>query len=238
VATARALKMHGGAFIMKPGKTPDKKIIIKPNRKALIKGCDNLKKQIENVHIHGIPCVVAINRFPGDIKEELEIIKKKAIEYGAEDAVISEVWEKGGLGGIDLGKAVIKVIKKPHKMRFLYNSNASIKEKIERIATKIYGAKRVKYSNLALKKIRLFTKLGFSKFPINMAKTHHSISHDANLKGAPIGYVFPIRDIKVSAGGGYVYPLAGTIRTMPALPSTPAATRMDIDKEGNTIGLF
>ena len=238
VATARALKMHGGAFKIKPGKAPDMKIIRKPNKKALIKGCENLRKQIENVHIHGIPCVVAINKFPGDTYEELNIIKKKAIEYGAEDAVISEVWAKGGLGGINLGKAVIKAIGIPHKMKFLYNVNDSIKEKIERIATSIYGAKKVKYSKLALKKIKLFTKLGFSKFPINMAKTHHSISHDAKLKGAPEGYVFPVRDVRVSAGGGYIYPLAGTIRTMPALPSVPAATRIDIDKEGKTVGLF
>ena len=238
VVTLRALKMHGDAFVLKPGVTPNKKLIWKPNLKALIKGCENLRKQIENVHIHGIPCVVAINRFPKDDKKELDFLLKKAKELGAEDAAISEVFEKGGKGGIKLAKAVVKVINKPHQMKFLYSNDMPIKKKIEKIATKIYGAKKVSYSSLANRKIKLFTKLGYSKFPINMAKTHHSISHDPKLKGAPTGYTLPVRDVRISVGAGFIYPLVGKVWTMPALPSVPAATRVDVNKEGKTVGLF
>ena len=166
------------------------------------------------------------------------MIRRKACEYGAEDAVVSEVWEKGGKGGINLAKAVVKALDKPHKMRFLYPTSASIKTKIRGIATKIYGASSVEYSQLAEKKITLYTKLGYSKFPINMAKTHHSISHNSDWKGAPSGYRIPVRDIRVSVGAGFIYPLLGAIKMMPGLPSHPAAAEIDIDKDGETVGLF
>ncbi len=238
VATVRALKMHGGAFSVRPGVPLDKKVIAKPNMKALEKGCENLAKQIENVRIHGLPAVVAINRFSTDTDEEIELIRKKAIEFGAEDAVTSEVWEKGGEGGIELARAVVKALDKPHKMKFLYPDDASIKEKIEIIATKIYGAEAIDYSPLAEEKIKLYTKLGYDKFPINMAKTHLSLSHDPNLKGAPKNFRVPIREVRASVGAGFLYPILGKMRTMPGLPSVPAATKVDIDRQGKTVGLF
>ena len=239
VASVRALKMHGGAFEAKPGKPLDEKIISKPNIKALEKGCENLTKQIENVHLHGVPVVVAVNRFNTDNKEELEFVKKKAVECGAEHAEVSELWEKGGEGGIDLAKAVVKSLEeRPHKMKFLYPDNVSIKEKIETIAKKIYGADGVDYLPEAEEKIKLYTKLGYGKFPINMAKTHLSLSHDPNLKGRPTGFRVPIRDIRASVGAGFLYPILGTMRTMPGLPSHPAAEKVDLDKDGKIVGLF
>jgi formate--tetrahydrofolate ligase len=238
VATVRALKMHGGAFEVRPGVPLDKKIIAKPNMKALDKGCENLAKQIENVRILGVPVVVAINRFSTDSKEEIEMIKKRALEFGAEDAVVSEVWEKGGEGGIELAKAVVKALDRPYKMKFLYPDNASIKEKIETIATKIYGADGVDYLPLAEERIELYTKLGYNKFPINMAKTHLSLSHDPHLKGAPKSFRVPIREVRASVGAGFLYPILGKMKTMPGLPSIPAATKIDIDGEGKVVGLF
>ncbi|MCQ9207433.1 MAG: formate--tetrahydrofolate ligase [Omnitrophica bacterium] len=238
VATIRALKMHGGAFEMRPGKPIDKKLVAKPNMEALEKGCENLAKQIENVLIHGIPVVCAINRFSTDTEEELEFVRKKAIELGASDACISEVWEKGGKGGIALARAVVKALDEPHKMKFLYPNHASIKDKINAVATKIYGASGVDYLPLAKERIKLYTKLGYAGFPINMAKTHLSLSHDPKLKGAPKNFRVPIRDVRASVGAGFLYPVLGAMRTMPGLPSVPAATRVDIDRNGKIVGLF
>jgi formate--tetrahydrofolate ligase len=238
VATVRALKMHGGAFKARPGVPLDKKLIARPNMKALEKGCENLAKQIENVHIHGIPVACAINRFSTDTDEEIEFVRKKAIELGAEDACVSEVWEKGGKGGIKLARAVVKMLDKPHKMKLLYGNNASIKKKIEIVAAKIYGASGVDYLPLAEERIRLYTKLGYAKFPINMAKTHLSLSHDPKLKGVPKNFRVPIRDVRASVGAGFLYPVLGAMRTMPGLPSVPAATKVDIDRNGKTVGLF
>lgn len=238
VATVRALKMHGGAFKVQPGRPLDKKVVEKPNMKALEKGCENLAKQIENVHIHGIPCVVAINRFITDTDEEIEFVRKKAVQFGAEDACVSEAWEKGGAGGIKLARAVVKMLDKPHEMKLLYPNNISIKRKIEIIATRIYGASGVDYLPLAEERIRLYTRLGYAKFPINIAKTHLSLSHDPKLKGAPKNFRIPIRDVRASVGAGFLYPVLGAMRTMPGLPSVPAATRVDIDRNGKTVGLF
>lgn len=238
VATVRALKMHGGAFEVRPGVPLDEGLAAKPNMEALTKGCKNLAKQIENVRIHGIPCVVAINRFTQDKDEEIELIRKKAIEAGADDALSADVWAKGGSGGIELAKAVVAALDKPHKMKLLYPDDITIKAKIETIATKIYGADGVDYEPLAEERISLYTKLGYDKFPINMAKTHLSLSHDPNLKGAPKGFRVPICDVRASVGAGFLYPILGKMRTMPGLPSVPAATKVDIDEDGKTVGLF
>ncbi len=238
VATVRALKMHGGAFEMRPGKRFDSKLAEKPNPAALERGCENLKKQIENVLIHGIPAVVAINRFITGTDEEIKFVKKKALEFGASDVCVSEVWEKGGKGGIELARAVVKALDKPHRMKFLYSDKCSIKEKIETVAVKIYGASGVEYLPLAEERIKLYTKLGYAGFPINMAKTHLSLSHDPKLKGVPKNFKIPVRDIRVCAGAGFLYPVLGVMRTMPGLPSVPAATRVDIDKNGKIVGLF
>lgn len=238
VATVRALKMHGGAFEVRPGVPLDEKLVIKPNMSALEKGCQNLAKQIENVHIHGVPAVVAINRFTQDRDEEIGLIRKKALEAGADDAVPVEVWARGGEGGVELAEAVVKVLNKPHKMKFLYPDDLSIKEKIEVIATKVYGADGVDYEPPAEERIAVYTKLGYSRFPINMAKTHLSLSHDPKWKGIPRNYRIPIRDVRASVGAGFLYPILGKMSTMPGLPSVPAATKVDIDKDGKIVGLF
>ena len=238
VTTVRAMKMHGGAFTFRPGAKPPTAEIEKPNSDAVAKGCENLVKQIENVLIHGVPAVVCVNKFDSDTDEEIEIIKEKALAAGAEDAVLSEVWRYGGKGGEDLARAVVKAAEKPNNFKFLYPLDISIKEKIETIATKIYGAAGVDYAPLANRKIDLYTKQGFDKLPLCMAKTHLSLSHDPKLLGRPTGYILPIRDINASVGAGFLYPLCGEMRTMPGLPSVPAGTKVDIDEDGNTVGLF
>jgi formyltetrahydrofolate synthetase len=238
VATVRALKMHGGGFEFIPGKGVDKELMEKPNADAVEKGCENLEKMIENMKMFGVNVVVAINAFSSDSKEEIEVIRQKAKAAGAEDAVISRVWEKGGEGGRELAQAVVKAAEKKSDFKFLYPLDWSIKEKIEAIATKIYGADGVDYLPAAEAKIDLYTKQGFSSLPICMAKTHLSLSHDPNLKGRPTGFRVPIRDIRASIGAGFLYPLLGEMRTMPGLSKVPAGTRVDIDDDGKIVGLF
>jgi len=237
VCSVRALKMHSGDFKVVAGK-PLSEDLLRENTDAVERGGCNLEKQIENMKQFGIPVVVAINKFTSDTKNEIEAIRKKAIAAGAEDAVLSEVWEKGGEGGRDLAKAVDKAANKPSNFKFLYDINASIKQKIETIATKIYGAKDVQYDPEAEKKIALYTKLGYDKLPLCMAKTHLSLSHDPNLKGAPKGFTLPVRDVRASGGAGFLYPLCCTMRTMPGLPSEPAGERIDLDQNGKIVGLF
>lgn len=237
VASIRALKMHGGAFDAPPGKPLPPEVYGKPNRAALERGCENLAKHIENVTLHGIPAVVAINRFLTDTDEEIDLVRKFARSAGAEDAVPSEAWALGGEGARELAQAVVKAVGKPHQMKFLYPDDAPLKKKIEIIATKIYGADGVDYLPEAEAKIKLFTKLGYDKLAVNMAKTHLSLSHDPNLKGRPRGFRVTVRDIRASVGAGFVYPLLGEMRTMPALPSVPAAVHVDL-KDGKVVGLF
>ncbi|GFP39500.1 formate--tetrahydrofolate ligase, partial [Candidatus Hakubella thermalkaliphila] len=238
VATVRALKMHGGGFKFPPGHAPDKETIERENVEAVEKGCENLEKHIENVLLHGVPVVVAINHFDSDTDAEIETIRKRAIAAGAEDAVVSQVWAKGGEGGVDLAKAVVKAAEKPSQFRFLYPLEASIKEKIEIIATKVYGAEGVDYLPLAEEKIQLYTRLGYDRLPLCMAKTHLSLSHDPRLMNRPTGFRVPIRDVRASVGAGFLYPLLGEMRTMPGLPTVPAGTKVDIDEKGNVVGLF
>jgi formate--tetrahydrofolate ligase len=237
VATVRALKMHGGVGKIVAGKPlPDE--LVKENLPALEKGFANLQKHIENMKLHGIPVVVAVNRFTPDTDKEIELIRKLAKQAGAEDAVPSEVWAYGGEGGKELAQAVIKAADKPSNFRFLYKLDWSIKKKIETIATNIYGAKDVRYDSLANRKIKLYTELGYDKLPICMAKTHLSLSHDPELKGRPTGFTLPIRDVRASVCAGFLYPLCGEMRTMPGLPSVPAGTRYDITEDGKILGLF
>ena len=237
VATVRALKMHGGVGRVVAGKPLDE-ALTRENIPAVEKGCENLAKMIESVRHFGLPAVVALNRFTTDTDSEIEAVRQKALEAGAEDAVPSTVWADGGAGGEDLARAVVKAAEKPTQFDFLYPLDASIKEKIETIATKIYGADGVDYLPLAEQKIRLYTKLGYDKLPICMAKTHLSLSHDPNLKGRPRGFRVPILDIRASVGAGFLYPLLGEMRTMPGLPSIPAGTKVDIDETGRVVGLF
>jgi len=236
--SVRALKMHGGGITLIPGHKVDKETMGRENVGAVEKGCENLEKQIENLRLFGIPVVVAINRFDTDTEDEIEVIREKAKSAGAEKAVINEVWAKGGEGGFELAEAVVEACEKKNTFHYLYPLDMPIKEKIETIATKIYGADGVEYSSLAERKIKLFTQWGLDKLPICMAKTHLSLSHDPNLKGRPRGFKVPIRDVRPSAGAGFLYPLCGEMRTMPGLPSHPAGMDVDIDEEGKTVGLF
>ena len=238
VCTVRALKMHGGAFKAPPGKKIDEAVLKREDVGAVKKGGANLQKHIENIKLFGVPVVVAINRFLYDTDKEIAAVKEIAVNSGAEGAVLSEVWEKGGEGGIELAKAVIKMCEKKSDFRFLYPLDMPIKEKIETIAKKIYGAKEVNYSETAQKKIDYYTRLGYDKLPICMAKTHLSLSHDPELKARPSDFILPVRDIRISAGAGFLYPLCGQMRTMPGLPSVPAGTKVDIDKNGKIVGLF
>lgn len=236
VCSARALKAHAGICKVIPGK-PLEKCLSEENLKALEKGVSNLKKQIENVRLFGIPIVVAINKFDSDTDKEIDFIKRKAIEFGANDCKISEVWQKGSLGGLELGKSVIKLAGRPKDFKFLYPLNSTIEDKIKTIATKIYGARAVIYSSLAKDKIRLFTRIGWDKLPVCMAKTHLSLSHDPKLLGAPKDFILPIRDIRAYIGAGFLSPLCGAIQTMPGLPSHPRGENIDIDSKGDIIGL-
>jgi len=237
VASIRALKMHGGGPKVVPGR-PLPKAYQEENVELLKAGCANLKKHIENAKLFGVNVVVAINRFTGDTNREIEVVKEAALEAGAEGAYVSEVWAKGGEGGVELAEAVVRACEKPSEFKFLYDVNAPIKEKIETIATKIYGAKGVDYAPEAEKKIKLYEKLGYDKMPICMAKTHLSLSHEPSWKGVPTDYILPVRDIRASVGAGFLYPLCGEMRTMPGLPSYPAFMKVDIDENGKVVGLF
>jgi formate--tetrahydrofolate ligase len=238
VATVRALKMHGGVFEFIPGKGVDTNLMNKPDVEGVIKGCSNLEKMIENMKLFGVPVVVAINHFETDSEEEIEAIRESSINAGAEDAVVSKVWLNGGNGGLELAEAVARAAEKKSEFKFLYPLDWPIRKKIEEIATKIYGADGVDYLPEAESKIELYTRQGFDKMPVCMAKTHLSLSHDPQLKGRPTGFTVPIRDVRASVGAGFLYPLLGTMRTMPGLPEVPAGTKVDIDEDGNIVGLF
>ena len=237
VATVRALKMHGGVGNVRPGK-PLPPELVTENLPALEKGCANLIKHVENARLFGVSVVVAVNRFTEDTDAEVELIRKMAIQAGAEGAYLSEVWAKGGDGGRELAEAMVAACEKPSQFKLLYPDDAPIKQKIEAIATKIYGADGVDYDAVAERKIETYTRWGLGNLPICMAKTHLSLSHDGNLKGRPTGFRVPIRDIRPSAGAGFLYPLLGAFTTMPGLPSAPAAFNVDIDEDGNILGLF
>jgi formyltetrahydrofolate synthetase len=238
VSTIRALKMHGGGPRVTAG-APLDPAYTEENLDLLHKGADNMVAHIKNAQRFGIPVVVGINRFQHDTDAEIELVRKIALEAGAEDAVMTNHWAEGGRGAVALGEAVVEACKKPSDFSFLYPLETGIKEKIETIATKIYGADGVEYSEEAEKKIKRYNRLGFDQLPICMAKTHLSISHDASLKGVPTGFTIPIRDIRASVGAGFIYPLVGTMSTMPGLPTRPAYYDVDIDLEtGRVVGLF
>jgi formyltetrahydrofolate synthetase len=237
VATIRALKMHGGGPKVVAGQ-PLAHAYTEENLELLEKGCSNLAKMVQNARKFGIPVVVAVNRFQHDTAAEVELVRKKALEAGAAEAVMSNHWAEGGAGAVALGKAVIAACEQPSKFQFLYPLEMGIKEKIETIVREIYGGAGVEYSPEAEKKIALYDRLGFNKLPICMAKTHLSLSHDANLKGAPTGFTVPVRDVRASVGAGFLYPLLGTMSTMPGLSTRPGYYEIDIDmKTGRVIGL-
>ena len=237
VATVRALKMHSGRFTIVAGK-PLPEGLKQEDLDALAAGIGNLQKQIENVRLFGIPVVVAVNRFPGDTDAEIEFVRNAAVEAGASAAHVSTLFADGGKGGEDLAHALVKAAEEPSSFRLLYPDEASLKEKIETLATKVYGADGVDYEPLAEQQLAKFEACGYGRLPICMAKTQYSLSHDPNLKGRPTGFRFKVRDARVSVGAGFVYPLAGEIMTMPGLPKVPAAEAIDLNAEGEIVGLF
>jgi formyltetrahydrofolate synthetase len=237
VATVRALKMHGGGPKVVAGRPLDK-AYTEENLGLLEAGMPNLLKHIENAKMFGVPVVVAINSFKYDTKNEVALIKRLVEEAGSM-AVACTHWMNGGKGAKELGEVVMDACKQKSQFEFLYPLEWDIKKKIETIAMKVYGASGVDYSPEAEAKIALYTKLGFDKLPICMAKTHLSLSHDATLKGRPTGFRLPIRDIRASVGAGFLYPLCGTMRTMPGLPTRPVFYDVDLDlKTGKVLGLF
>jgi formate--tetrahydrofolate ligase len=236
VATVRALKMHSGRFKIVAGKPLDP-AITEENMTALEEGVVNLVAHIENVQRVGLPVVVAINAFPTDTEREWAFIEKVAREAGAVAAVPSTHFADGGAGAADLARAVVQAADKPSDFHYLYPLELGIKEKIATIATQFYGAGQVEYSEEADSKINLYTKLRYGNLPVCMAKTHLSLSHEPKWKGRPTGYTFPVRDVRLSAGAGFIYPLCGTMLTMPGLPHDPAGAHMDIDEHGEVVGL-
>ncbi|HJQ96426.1 MAG TPA: formate--tetrahydrofolate ligase, partial [Acidimicrobiia bacterium] len=237
VATVRALKTHGGGPRVVLGRPLDK-AYTEENLSLLQAGLPNLLAHIRTVKRFGLPVVVAINSFPTDTWAETNTIRETALEAGASAAVPADHWAKGGEGARDLAEAVVAACEEPSDFSYLYPLNMGIRQKIEIIARDIYGAGGVEYSPLAVSQIEGFERAGFGYLPICMAKTHLSISHDPSLKGAPSGFIVPVREVRASVGAGFIYPLLGEMRTMPGLGSTPAYQRVDIDDAGNVIGLF
>src|SRR5512143_2744034 len=238
VATIRALKMHGGGPKVVAGRPLDK-AYTEENLPLLMAGAGNLAKHIENAKMFGVPVVVAVNSFKYDTDPEIKLVQKIALEAGAEGAFKCTHWMHGGKGAIELGEAVMAAAKKTNHFEFLYPLDMPIKQKIETIATRIYGADGVDYTPEADAKVDLYTRLGFANLPICMAKTHLSLTHDPNVKGRPTGWRLPIRDIRASVGAGFLYPLCGAMRTMPGLPTRPVFYDVDLDLQtGKVVGLF
>lgn len=228
VATVRALKMHGVVPKTELGKV---------DMAALEKGLANLTKHIENVHKFGLPAVVAINAFPTDTKEELDFVEEKCNALGASVA-LSQVWAKGGEGGVELAEKVLEAMKQPADFHYMYEVEQSIPEKIEAIAKAIYGADGVDFTAPAKKQLAEIEALGLDKMPICMAKTQYSLSDDATKLGRPEGFRITVKELRISAGAGFIVALTGNILTMPGLPKKPAAENMDIDVNGKITGLF
>jgi len=228
VVTIRALKMHGGGPTVVPGE-PLKKEYVEEHLELVDKGSCNMQKHIKNIASYGVPVFVAVNTFSTDTKAELDLVIKKAIEAGAVGAHECSHWALGGKGIVDLATAVADACQKPSNFDFLYPLNLTLKEKIEIIVKQMYGGDGVTYEELAEKKLETYERQGFGNLPICMAKTHLSLSSDPSAKGVPTGFVIPIRDVRASVGAGFIYPLVGTMSTMPGLPTRPVFYEIDID---------
>ena len=235
VATVRALKAHSGRFKVVAGKPLPPEMLLE-NIDDVRAGAANLVKQIENVKVHGVSPVVAINAFPTDHASEHQAIREIAESVGARVAVCTH-FSDGGAGAVELAQAVVEACEEPTQFQLLYPDTASLTEKIEKIATTIYGAASVEYSELAQSQLARYEANGFGSLPICVAKTHLSISGDASLKGAPTGHVLKVREVRASVGAGFVYPICGDMRTMPGLGSHPAALNIDIGPDGRIVGL-
>ena len=237
VVTVRALKAHSGNYRVVAGKALPA-AMLERNVADVEAGAVNLIKQIQNVKLHGVTPVVAINTFESDHPDEIAAIQRIALEAGAIGAVVARHHAEGGKGAAALAEMVVSACDTLNEFRFLYELDQPLKAKIEAIATNIYGASAVSYEAQAEKQLRDYEANGFGHLPICMAKTHLSLSHDANLKGAPTGFTLPIREVRASVGAGFIYPIVGEMRTMPGLSEHPAAERVDVDDEGNVVGLF
>ena len=235
VATVRALKVHSGRFRVVAGR-PLPQEMVKENPEDVWAGAANLRKQVENIRIHGVTPVVAINAFPTDHPSEQAAVREIAEELGVRSAVCHNFAE-GGRGAAELAEAVVEAAEEPSSFHFLYPIEASLREKIETVATRVYGADGVEYYPPAAEQLDSFERNGFGKLCVCIAKTHLSISSDPKLKGAPTGWKLPVREVRASVGAGFVYPICGEMRTMPGLPSHPNAERIDIDDRGEIVGL-
>jgi len=235
VATVRALKVHSGKYRVVAGRPlPEELLVESPD--DVLAGAENLRKQINNVKLHGVTPVVAINAFPTDHASEHDAIRQVAAAMGARVAVCTH-FADGGAGATDLARAVVEACSEPTEFRFLYPDEASLTDKIEAVATKVYGAGRVEYSTAAGQQLARYERNGFGHLPVCIAKTHLSISADASLKGAPTGHTLAVREVRASVGAGFVYPICGDMRTMPGLGTTPAASIIDLDDNGEIVGL-
>ena len=229
VATIRALKMHGGVA---------KSDLAEENVQAVVDGLPNLEKHLENIQdVYGLPAVVAINKFPLDTEAELQAVYDACQKRGV-DVVISDVWANGGAGGKELAEKVVELAEGDNHFQFVYNEEDSIETKLNKIVTKVYGGKGVRLTPAAKRELKQLEELGFSNYPICMAKTQYSFSDDAKKLGAPKDFVVTIGQLKVSAGAGFIVALTGAIMTMPGLPKVPASEKIDVDKDGNISGLF
>jgi formate--tetrahydrofolate ligase len=235
VATVRALKAHSGKYKIVAGK-PLPPELLAENPDDVLVGAANLRKQIENVRLHGVQAVVAINAFPTDHRSEHAAIREVAAEMGARSAVATH-FADGGRGAAELAEAVAEAAAEPSDFAFLYPDEASLREKIETVARRVYGADGVDYSAQAARQLGTYTRAGFGALPVCIAKTHLSISSDPSLRGAPTGWRLPVREVRASVGAGFIYPICGEMRTMPGLGTNPAAARIDIDADGEIVGL-
>jgi formyltetrahydrofolate synthetase len=231
VTTVRAIKHHGGV-------EDDPRVERAAALHAIEKGMANVRRHLQIIKTYGVPAVVAVNRRPGDTNEECELVKRLAIEAGANGAEINDGFSRGGPGAADLAEAVVEACDQPNSFRYLYEDDAPIQDKIEAVAKRVYGAKEVYFYPEAEAKLSQFTRDGLSHFPVCMAKTHLSLSADPTLLGAPEHFTLPVRDIRAYTGAGWLVPLCGDITQMPGLGKTPAALNVDIDEEGRTVGLF
>ena len=229
VATIRSLKMHGGVA---------KDALTQENLEALRKGAANMQRHLRNVtQVYGLPCVVAINRFPADTPAEIELIKQLAEEAGGK-AILAEHFAKGGEGAVELAKHVVELCEQPNNFSFVYDDADPLKVKIEKVATRVYGADGVDFSKEAERMLRKLQKEGFGNAPVCIAKTQYSFSDDPKLLGAPTGWKLTVREVRPSAGAGFVVAITGEIMTMPGLPEVPAAEKIDISEDGTIVGLF
>jgi formate--tetrahydrofolate ligase len=235
VTTVRALKVHSGKYRVVAGR-PLPPELLKENPDDVMAGAANLRKQVENIQIHGVTPVVAINAFPGDHPSEHRAIQELAEHLGVRSAVCNNFVD-GGKGATELAEMVAEAADEPSHFQLLYPDAATLREKIEAVALRIYGARGVEYDPTAAKQLDAFEANGFGRLPVCIAKTHLSISSDPKLKGAPTGWVLPVREVRASVGAGFIYPICGDMRTMPGLPTTPIAASIDINEKGEIVGL-